>query len=78
MYKDSKRIYYLRIEILKEIDETSSNSSLVTDYIVINLVKKEQVFWEKMGIEEKTRNSFNKILFFTINYKNTNTIFIYF
>lgn len=51
MYEDDRTVYYIQLKILKEMEEKQCTCAKVVDYVVINLQKVGNVFWEKNGVE---------------------------
>ena len=53
---ERSKICYLRVSIVNEFNEKASTVSLVTDYVVFNLQKVGDTFWEKSAAVQKTGN----------------------
>ncbi|EAR90920.1 pre-RNA processing PIH1/Nop17 protein (macronuclear) [Tetrahymena thermophila SB210] len=49
-YEDKKTIKYNRVDISQQFKADKSTISLVTDYIVINLEKEQETFWQDSDI----------------------------
>jgi len=53
-HETRKAVGFLRIEVLKDFNVEESQASFVKDYVIFNLLKRAQGYWESSGILEKS------------------------